>query len=66
MFPNEKYAKDNRWNPDGVAKTMSSRLLKVAEFSHLGEFYQFDRENKGYGKRSNQTEVTVCVAFDIT
>jgi hypothetical protein len=44
---------------------MSSKFVKVVEFSHLGEFYSFDRENKGYGKRSNQTEVTVCVAFDI-
>jgi len=40
---------------------MSNVLLKVAEFRHLCEFYSFNRENKGYGKRSTQTEVTVCV-----
>ena len=48
------------------SRTMSSRLVKVVEFSHLGEFYSFDRENKGYGKRNTQNEVTVCVTFDIT
>lgn len=47
-------------------RTMSSRLVKIVEFSHLGEFYSFDRENKGYGKRNTQNEVTVCVAFDIS
>ena len=48
------------------SKTMSGRLVKVVEFSHLGEFYSFDRENKGYAKRNTQNEITVCVAFDIT
>ena len=45
---------------------MSGRLVKMVGFSHLGEFYWFDRENKGYGKRNTQNEITVCVAFDIT
>lgn len=45
---------------------MSSIPVKMVEFSHLEEFYAFDRENKGYGERSTMNEVTVCVAVDIT
>jgi len=40
MFP--YYEDDTRG--DG-SKPMSGRHVKVVKFSHLGEFYSFDREN---------------------
>lgn len=35
---------------------MSSTIVNLLEFSNLGEFFSFDRETKGHGKRNTQND----------